>query len=79
MLQELIKSRNKKKKKYLQNQPQTIKTMAIGSYIPIINLNANGLNALSKRHGLAEWIQKQDPYIYTVDKKPTSDFKTHID
>ena len=26
-------------------------------------MNVNGLNAPTKRHGLAEWIQKQDPYI----------------
>ena len=37
--------------------------MAIGTYISIITLNVNGLNAPTKRHGLAEWIQKQDPYI----------------
>ena len=38
--------------------------MAIGTYIPIITLNINGLNAPTKRHRLAEWIQKQqDPYI----------------
>ena len=35
----------------------------IGTYISIITLNANGLNAPSKRHRLAQWIQKQDPYI----------------
>ena len=29
----------------------------------IITLNVNGLNAPIKRHRLAEWIQKQDPYI----------------
>ena len=34
---------------------------------------------LQPRHRLAEWIQKQDPYIYAVYKKPTSDLKTHID
>ena len=28
----------------------------------IITLNMNGLNAPTKRHRLAEWIQKQDPY-----------------
>jgi len=28
-----------------------------------MTLNINGLNALNKRHRLAEWIQKQDPYI----------------
>ena len=29
----------------------------------IITLNVNGLNAPTKRHRLAEWIQKQDSYI----------------
>ena len=37
--------------------------MAIGTYISIITLNVNGLNAPTKRQRLAEWIQKQDPYI----------------
>ena len=37
--------------------------MAMGSYVSIITLNVNGLNALTKRQRLAEWIQKQDPYI----------------
>ena len=32
--------------------------MAIGTYISIITLNVNGLNATTKRHRLAEWIQK---------------------
>ena len=52
-----------KKEKDLQNQPQTIKKMAIGTYISIITLNVSGLNAPTKRHRLAEWIQKQNPYI----------------
>ena len=37
--------------------------MVIGTCISIITLNVNGLNALTKRHRLTEWIQKQDPYI----------------
>ena len=37
--------------------------MALGTYISIITLNVSGLNAPTKRHRLAEWIQKQDPYI----------------
>ena len=37
--------------------------MAIGAYTLIITLNLNGLNAPTKRHRLAECIQKQDPYI----------------
>ena len=37
--------------------------MAIGTYLSMINLNINGLNAPTKRCRLAEWIQKQDPYM----------------
>ena len=37
--------------------------MAIGTYISIITLKINELNAPTKRHILAEWIQKPDPYI----------------
>ena len=37
--------------------------MAIGENISIITLSVNGLNAPTKRHRLAEWIQKQDAYI----------------
>ena len=35
----------------------------MGSYLSIITLNVNGLNAPTKKQRLAEWIQKQDPYI----------------
>ena len=37
--------------------------MEIGTYISIITLNVNGLNAPTKRHRLTEWNKKQDPYI----------------
>ena len=37
--------------------------MVIGTYILIITLNVNGLTAPTKRHRLAEWIKKQEPYI----------------
>ena len=37
--------------------------MVIGTYTLITTLNVNGLNAPTKRHRLAEWIQKQDPHI----------------
>ena len=46
--------------------------MARGTYISITTLNVNGLNALTKRHRMAEWI-------YAVYKKSTSDLKIHID
>ena len=43
--------------------------MSIGTYISIINLNVNGLNASTKRHRRAEWTQKQDPYIGSLPEK----------
>ena len=47
--------------------------MATGSYLSIITLNLNGLNALTKRQRLAKWIQKQDPYICCLQE---TDLKT---
>ena len=38
--------------------------MVIGIYILITLLNANGLNSPTKRCRLAEWIYKEEPYIY---------------
>ena len=35
----------------------------MGPHLSLITLNVNGLNAPTKRQRLAEWIQKQDPYI----------------
>ena len=37
--------------------------MSIRTYILIITLNVNRLIAPTNRHRLAEWIQKQDPYM----------------
>ena len=37
--------------------------MSTESHLSIITLSVNGLNAPMKRQRLAEWIQKQDPYI----------------
>ena len=45
--------------------------MATGSYLSIITLNVNGLNAPTKkkrRQRLAEWVQKQDPYICCLEE-----------
>ena len=47
----------------------------MGLYLSIITLNVNELNAPIKRQRLAEWIQKQDPYIYYT----TSNQGTHTD
>ena len=58
---DLCSQETQEKKKDLQNQPKTIKKREIGTYISRITLNVNGLNTPTKRHRLAEWIQKQDP------------------
>ena len=42
--------------------------MVIGTYISIITLNVNGLNAPTKKRTLAEWIQKQDQYICSLQE-----------
>ena len=55
--------------------------MAIRTYILIITLNVNGLNAPTKTHRLAEWIQKQDPYICCVEEthfRPRDTFRLQV-
>ena len=37
--------------------------MAINTYLSIITLNVNGLNAPIKGHNVSGWIKKQLPYI----------------
>ena len=42
--------------------------MAIVTYISIINLNVNGLNAPTRKHRQVEWIQQQDWYICSLQE-----------
>ena len=51
--------------------------MVTRSYLSIITLNVNGLNAPTERQRLAEWIQKQDPYICCLQETPPQN-KGHI-
>ena len=37
--------------------------MAINTYLSVIMLNVNGLNAAIRRHRVADWIKKQKPSI----------------
>ena len=37
--------------------------MAVNSYLSVLTLNVNGLNAPIKIHRVTEWIRKQDPSI----------------
>ena len=77
MLKGLIQSRNTGEEQRSTNQPQTIKKTAIGTYISIITLNVNGLNAPTKRHRLAEWNQKQDPCICCLQETHFRTKDTH--
>ena len=55
--------------------------MVIRTYISIITLNMNGLNAPTKRHRLVEWIQKQDPYICCLQEthfRPRDTFRLKV-
>ena len=55
--------------------------MAIGTYISIITLNANGLNAPTKRHRLSEWIHKQDPsihYLWETHFRPKDTYRLKV-
>jgi len=44
--------------------------MVTCSHLLIITLNLKGLNAATKRQRLAEWIQKQNPYICCLQETP---------
>ena len=62
-------------------KPKTTKYMAMGSYLSIITLNVNGLNVPTKRQRLAEWIQKQDPYICCLQEthhKPRDTYRLKV-
>ena len=52
--------------------------MEMGPFLSIITLNANGLNAPSKRQRLTEWIQKEDPYIRSLSTRDPPQSKGHI-
>ena len=53
----------------------------MGIYILIITLSTNGLNALTKRGRLAEWIQKQDThvrYLQETDFRPRDTYRLKV-
>ena len=48
--------------------------MVIRSYMSIVTLNVNGLNALAERHVSADVL-----LVYAVYMRPTSDLRPHTD
>ena len=51
--------------------------MVTGSYLSIITLNVNGLNAPTKRQRLAEWIQTTRP-LYMLSTRDPPQNRGHI-
>ena len=55
--------------------------MAINSYLSVLTLNVNGLNAPIKRQRVTEWIRKQDPSICCLQEthfRPKDTFRLKI-
>ena len=52
--------------------------MAISTYLLIITLNVNGLNAPIKRQRVTEWI-KNKTHLYAAYKRLTLNTKTYTD
>ena len=55
--------------------------MAISTHLLITTVNVNGLNVPSKRHRLAEWIQKQDPHICCLQEthfRPRDTYRLNV-
>ena len=50
----------------------------MGSYLSIITLNVNGLNAPTKRQRPTEQIQKQDPYIQETHLKTRDTYRLKV-
>ena len=53
----------------------------MGSYLSIITLNVNGLNAPTKRQSLGNWIKKQEPYICCLQEthlKPRDTYRLKL-
>ena len=71
------RTREEGRKKSNKNNSKTVNKMALKTYISIITLNVNGLNATTKRHRLAKWIQKTRP-IYMLSLRDPLHFQGHI-
>ena len=69
------------KKTYEEKRPmKTIQNnnVAVRTYLSMITLNVNGLNASAKRHRLVNGYSNK-AHEYAVCKRSTSDLGTHTD
>ena len=44
--------------------------MAINTYLSVITLNINGVDAPIKRHRVADWLKKQEPAVLSTRDSP---------
>jgi len=83
-LQEILKGtlsgkeRPKVAKTRKEQSKKTSNKMALNSYLSIITLNVNGLNAPVKRH-MSKWIKKIRPIYMFASKRLILDLKTPAD
>ena len=68
MLGDVLLAGTQEKEKIYKNKPKTINKMVTGSYISIITLNVNGLNAPTETGWLGGY--KNKTHIYVVYKNP---------
>ena len=62
-------AKKKETKRTTKSKQKTMNKMALSTYLSIMILNVNGLNAPIKRHRVTEWIQKPRP----INMIPTRD------
>ena len=76
MLKDLYGQEIQAKEKIYKIRPQTIKKMAVVTYISIIALNVNGLMLQPKD---TDWLNgyKNKTHVYALSETPTSDLMTH--
>ena len=60
---EIIQPKKKDRKEKHRINWKTRFKMAINTYLSIITLNVNGLNAPIKKHRVADWINRQKPSV----------------
>ena len=71
-IQQIMRDETKRRKRTenYKNNCKTSNRMAITTYLTIITLNVNGLNAPIKRHRVTEWIEKQERIRENLQEQP---------
>ena len=76
---QITREENKRRKIFKRLTKTNIKQFLKGNkiYISIITLNVNRRNASTKRNKVAEWIQKQDLYVFYLQETHFRSRDTH--